>query len=147
MTPARQPLNPDMRYSALERLDIKFTELIGAIEETQVDGQLSSKNHGDYELVCYCRGFIRAELEKERRATHTSPPAPAPDKPKFSSEDLLLLAHDEWKRREERKHNHNEQDWIAGFLNGFCTSHKWAREQVDKIRADTKHPSTKGGAR
>jgi len=79
MTPARQPEpqpNPDMNYSALERLDIKFTELIGAIEEKQVDGQLSSKDHGDYELVCYCRGFIRAELEKERRATHTSTPNP-----------------------------------------------------------------------
>lgn len=49
----------------------------------------------------------------------------------FTSTDLLLLAHDEWKRREERKHLHNEQDWIAGFLNGFCTSHKWAREYVD----------------
>ena len=69
-------INPDMKYSAIERLDIKFTELIGAIEEKQVDGQLSSKDHGDYELVCYCRGFIKAELEKERRATTTSPPAP-----------------------------------------------------------------------
>ena len=57
-------------------------------------------------------------------------------KPKFDSEDLLLLAHDEWKRREERKHLHEEGPWIAGFLNGFCTDKKWARACVDKIRKD-----------
>lgn len=55
----------------------------------------------------------------------------------FTSTDLLLLAHDEWKRREERKHNHNEQDWTAGFISGFCTSHKWAREYVDKLNTTT----------
>jgi hypothetical protein len=56
--------------------------------------------------------------------------------PKFNSEDLILLAHDEWKRREERKHNHPEQDWVAGFLSGFCTSRRWAREYVDKLRQE-----------
>jgi len=69
-------INPDMKYSALERLDIKFGELIGAIEEKQIDGQLSSKDHGDYELVCYCRGFIREELEKEFRSRPIQPPCP-----------------------------------------------------------------------
>jgi hypothetical protein len=64
-------------------------------------------------------------------------PAPTPS-PKFSSEDLLLLAHDEWKRREERKHNHQEQDWVAGFISGFCTSRQWARECVDGIREKVK---------
>jgi hypothetical protein len=53
--------------------------------------------------------------------------------PKFTSTELLLLAHDEWKRREERKHNHEESAWVAGFLNGFCTDKKWAREYVDKL--------------
>jgi hypothetical protein len=62
-------------------------------------------------------------------------PRPHTPAPKFSSEDLILLAHDEWKRREERKHNHPEQDWVAGYLNGFCTSRKWAREYVDKLRS------------
>ena len=53
-------------YSALERLDLKFTELIGAIEERQVDGMLSDKDHSDYELVCYCRQFIRDEIKATR---------------------------------------------------------------------------------
>lgn len=59
--------------------------------------------------------------------------APAPE-PKFNSTDLLLLANDEWKRREERKHNHENAPWCAGFVNGFLTDKKWAREMVDKIR-------------
>jgi hypothetical protein len=52
---------------------------------------------------------------------------------KFTSTELLLLAHDEWKRREERKRIHEELAWVAGFLNGFCTDKKWAREYVDKL--------------
>ena len=56
------------------------------------------------------------------------------EKVKFNSEDLILLAHDEWKRREERKHIFDETTWAAGFLSGFCTSRKWAREYVDKLR-------------
>ena len=59
---------------------------------------------------------------------------PQPQQPKFTSTDLLLLAHDEWKRREERKHNHDMRDWEAGFINGFLTDKKWARDMVDKIR-------------
>ena len=53
---------------------------------------------------------------------------------KFTSEDLLLLAHDEWKRREERKHIHPEPAWVSGFINGFCTDKKVARAIVDDIR-------------
>lgn len=69
-------------------------------------------------------------------APHTSPRAPAALK--FSSEDLILLANDEWKRREERKHRHEETTWVAGFINGFLTDKKWARGCVDKIRAGVK---------
>ena len=66
--------------------------------------------------------------------------------PKFNSADLLLLAHDEWKRREERKHNHENAPWCAGFINGFLTDKKWAREMVDKIQKDAedKHRSKAG---
>jgi len=100
--PHPQP-NPDMNYSALERLDIKFSELIGAIEEKQVDGQLSSKDHGDYELVCYCRGFIKAELEKERRTSHSSQPAPLNENTSIPTQNEFIaefVGMEEKKRRE-----------------------------------------------
>ena len=56
--------------------------------------------------------------------------------PKFTSTDILLLANDEWKRREERKHNHENIPWCAGFINGFLTDKKWARNWIDKIQTD-----------
>jgi hypothetical protein len=59
-------------------------------------------------------------------------------KPGFSSTDLLLLAHDEWKRREERRHIHEERDWTSGFVSGFMTDHVWAREHLDKILERTR---------
>ena len=52
---------------------------------------------------------------------------------KFNSTELLLLAHDEWLRREKRKHIHEEPAWVSGFINGFCTDKEWAREYVDKL--------------
>ena len=61
---------------------------------------------------------------------------PAAPEPKFNSTDLLLLANDEWKRREERKHNHENIPWCAGFINGFLTDKKWARAWIDKIQKD-----------
>lgn len=65
-------------------------------------------------------------------------PAPATEaqqriEQKFNSTELLLLAHDEWKRREERKHNHENAPWVSGFINGFCTDKKWAREYIDAL--------------
>ena len=68
-------------------------------------------------------------------ASHSDSPASTP-KPKFNSTDLILLAHDEWKRREERKHRHEEGTWCQGFINGFLTDKKWAREWIDKISKD-----------
>jgi hypothetical protein len=95
----------------------------------------------DHWVVCkyahallYCPVDATGKHHKEcEYDTRSRPHTPAP-KHKFSSEDLILLAHDEWKRREERKHLHNEQDWTAGFLQGFCTSRKWAREYIDRLR-------------
>ena len=64
--------------------------------------------------------------------THSSQQS---EQPKFNSTDLLLLANDEWKRREERRHNHEHIPWTAGFINGFLTDKKWAREYIDKLRS------------
>lgn len=62
-----------------------------------------------------------------------SRPAPSPQ---FNSTELLLLAHDEWKRRQERKHLDDEAAWVSGFINGFLTDKKWAREYLDKMRGE-----------
>lgn len=62
----------------------------------------------------------------------------ASTEPRFNSTELLLLAHDEWKRREERRHIHPESNWVAGFISGFMTSHTWAREHVDKLNEGMK---------
>jgi hypothetical protein len=58
----------------------------------------------------------------------------AQQEPKFSSTDLLLLAHDEWKRREERRHIHEEGPWVTGFISGFLTSHEWAAKYLEKLK-------------
>jgi hypothetical protein len=70
---------------------------------------------------------------------------PQPQQPKFTSTDLLLLANDEWKRREERKHNHENAPWCAGFINGFLTDKKWARGWLDKIQKDAEDKLRTGG--
>jgi hypothetical protein len=54
--------------------------------------------------------------------------------PNMSSGDLLLLAHDEWKRRQERKHFDDEQSWVSGWIGGFMTSKKWAHDYIRKLR-------------
>jgi Cu/Ag efflux pump CusA len=52
----------------------------------------------------------------------------------FSSSDLLLISHDEWKRREERKHIHDRIDWTAGWISGFLTSRKFVQDRVAELR-------------
>jgi len=52
----------------------------------------------------------------------------------FSSSDLLLIAHDEWKRREERKHIHEHISWVTGWISGFLTSRKFVQEKVAELR-------------
>lgn len=66
------------------------------------------------------------------KASHTSSSQQRIEQ-KFNSTELLLLANDEWKRREERKHNHENAPWVSGFINGFCTDKKWARKYVDAL--------------
>jgi hypothetical protein len=54
--------------------------------------------------------------------------------PPFDSADLLLLAHDEWTRREERKRLYDEASWLSGFIDGLLTDRMWARGYVDILR-------------
>jgi hypothetical protein len=73
-------------------------------------------------------------------ASHSASSDKVPEPIGMNSTDIMLLAHDEWKRREERKHNHPEEHWVPGFINGFLTDKKWGREYVKKIRQQTKEP-------
>ena len=52
----------------------------------------------------------------------------------LSSSDLLLIAHDEWKRREERKHIHEHISWVNGWISGFLTPRKFVQEKVAELR-------------
>ena len=56
--------------------------------------------------------------------------------PQFNSTELLLLAHDEWKRRQERKHLDDEAAWVSGFIGGFLTDKTWAKDKVDSLRGE-----------
>ena len=51
-----------------------------------------------------------------------------------SSTDLLLIAHDEWKRREERRHIHEELPWVHGWISGYLTSRKFVNDRIKKLR-------------
>jgi hypothetical protein len=58
----------------------------------------------------------------------------------FSSTDLLLISHDEWKRREERKHIHDRIDWTAGWISGFLTSRKFVHDRIEELRQQAGEP-------
>lgn len=53
--------------------------------------------------------------------------------PQFNSTELLLIANDEWKRRQERKHLNDNPAWVSGFIGGFLTDKKWARDYVNNL--------------
>jgi hypothetical protein len=75
---------------------------------------------------------IKDLLKKEARPVHQAAP-------QFNSTELLLLAYDEWKRRQERKNLDDEAAWISGFIGGFITDKTWARGYVDIILTQ-EHP-------
>jgi hypothetical protein len=58
----------------------------------------------------------------------------------LSSSDLLLIAHDEWKRREERKHQHDHISWVNGWISGFLTSRKFVQEKIVELRQQAGEP-------
>jgi len=51
-----------------------------------------------------------------------------------SSKDLLLIAHDEWKRREERKRIHEEIPWVSGWISSYFTSKKFVHDKIKELR-------------
>lgn len=54
--------------------------------------------------------------------------------PHISSSDLLLIAHDEWKRREERKHQHDNISWVNGWISGYLTSRKFVKDRIKLLK-------------
>jgi hypothetical protein len=52
----------------------------------------------------------------------------------ISSSDLLLIAHDEWKRREERKHQHDNISWVNGWISGYLTSRKFVNDRIKLLK-------------
>ena len=53
------------------------------------------------------------------------------DQNKFPpSGDLLLIAHDEWKRRQERKGFDDEIPWVSGWISGYLTSKKFVDDRL-----------------
>lgn len=53
-----------------------------------------------------------------------------------NSTGLILMARDEWKRREQRKGLHEEIDWTAGWISGFLTSKKFVQDRLEELRSE-----------
>jgi hypothetical protein len=101
------------------------------------------KEHCDHE--CVCNKYINhtntgatqgrtcnGETWCFKPCSHDTRSRPAIS-PQFNSTELLLLANDEWKRRQERKHLNDNPAWVSGFIGGFLTDKKWARDYVNNL--------------
>jgi hypothetical protein len=55
-----------------------------------------------------------------------------------NSTDLLLIAYDEWKRREEHRHIHAETPWVHGWIAGFLSSPDFVKERIKYLHDQEK---------
>jgi hypothetical protein len=55
-----------------------------------------------------------------------------------SSGDLLLIAHDEWKRRQSRKGYDDEIPWVSGWCSGYLISKKFVQERLAELNREKK---------
>jgi hypothetical protein len=117
--------------SGLYRPDIEHNRLLGCETCKHID-KTSYRHY-------YCT-FAKEELDGDELvflarvgcASHS-------DHQNFpSSRDLLLISHDEWKRREERKHIHEEIAWTHGWISGFLTSKKFVQERLAELHQENK---------
>ena len=93
--------------------------------------------HCDHECVCWWYYEHKksgtaspCESEKCHHRFQFKQTIPLPN-----SADLLLIAHDEWKRREERKHQHDHISWVNGWISGFLTSREFVRDMLIKLHS------------
>jgi hypothetical protein len=84
-------------------------------------------NLNDCEQTCKAMRELRISNSSKREKILEKIPLP-------SSRDLLLIAHDEWKRREERRHIHEELPWVHGWVGGFLTSRQFVKDRITKLR-------------
>jgi hypothetical protein len=102
------------------------------IQEDNVREYIKSQIFGKDWSGLFATNYISLKtFDMIRSRPHT--PAPAPERFPDSTE-LLLVAHDEWKRREERKHLHDEITWVSGWISGFLTSKKFVIDQAKSLR-------------
>jgi hypothetical protein len=56
-----------------------------------------------------------------------------------TSKELILLATNDFKNREERKGLHDQSSWVSGWITGFLSERKpnWSKVLEEKVRKDT----------
>lgn len=103
---------------------------------------------GEHDYAVFLNDVFYCRTDDSQTATRiiNTMRSPAPFEPKFDSTDLLLLANDEWKRREERKQKDQylitESDlyviieWLSGKKYQDC--------EVDSMLYKIRNSSTEG---
>lgn len=133
------------------QIPAKFDNSEYLIGETEIDrGVVELKNLLAMGNLCQdqkdCIESLRCILRDASNRPVKQPPAPSADVPKFNSTDILLLAHDEWKRREERKH----RDWYVideGQLQKiveWLSGKRYQDYEVDSMLNDIRNNTTEG---
>lgn len=95
-----------------------------------IEGQLKNES---CKKCPYEGGGVNSGILSFLRSNPYNPQAER-DLPHCTSTELLLVAHDEWKCRQERRHYDDEGPWTSGWISGFLISRKWANEKVEKLR-------------
>lgn len=112
---------------------------IGSIRQNiyQTDAYLVERVNagmGEWEYVIQYCGEYYATAPTEQIARDIVERAQWISPHGLNSTELLLIAHDEWKRREERRKIHPEDHWISGWLSGLSMTRKYLHEQLVRIR-------------
>ena len=101
---------------------------------------ISPQKHCDHE--CVCMGYSHREESIDDLPCPKDPciyrslPAPVTTLTILSSEELILLAENDWHNREERKHLHPKIPWVSGWITGFLSMSKlnWSAQHDTRSR-------------
>ena len=101
---------------------------------------ISPQKHCDHE--CVCMGYSHREESIDDLPCPKDPciyrslPAPVTTFTILSSEELILLAENDWHNREERKHLHPKIPWVSGWITGFLSMSKlnWSAQHDTRSR-------------